>query len=266
MGHAVQDGERYRVNVLDRAVAILKAFDLSHPSLTLSEVAVRAKLHTSTCLRLLTTLRHHGMVSRDEGSGRYCLGYEILALAEVARGSGGLVEWARPVMRELCERFDETVVLSVRSGDFRIDLDQVIGQQNVRRVTALGDQKPLYAGAASQVLLSGLSDAELDAYLDRVELLKLAEHTVTDVAQLRRIVTRIRHDGVIDSFQQQSDSGGAGVAAGIFGARGELVGAIGVSVPQYRFTPSLRAKLIPAVLAGADKISRILGGRGLLSA
>ena len=85
MGHAVQDGERYRVNVLDRAVAILKAFDLSHPSLTLSEVAVRAKLHTSTCLRLLTTLRHHGMVSRDEGSGRYCLGYEILALAEVAR-------------------------------------------------------------------------------------------------------------------------------------------------------------------------------------
>lgn len=262
----MQDRERYKVNVLDRAVAVLKAFDASHTSLTLSEIAARADLHVSTCLRLLTTLRHHGMVRRDEDSARYSLGYEILALAEIARDSGGLAEWARPVMRGLCETFDETVVLSVRSGDHRIDIDQMIGQQNVRRVVSLGERRPLYAGAASQVLLSGLSDQDVEDYLGRITLEKLAEHTVTDAAELRRLMARIRREGFAESFQQQSDSGGAGVAAGIFDGRREIVGAIGISVPQYRFTPTLRGKLVPGVMAAADKISRILGGRGRLTA
>lgn len=266
MGNAeengAENGGRYRVNVLDRAILVLKAFDQQHPRLTLSEVATRVRLPVSTCLRLLATLRHHGLVSRDEQSGRFSLGYEIIALADIARSGGGLVEWARPVMHELCEAFQETVVLSVRSGDFRIDLDQVVGQQNVRRVIALGERKPLYAGAASQVLLSGFSDDELDDYLARVERVKLAEKTITDPDELRRLIARIRRDGVIESIQQQSDSGGAGVAAGIFGARDEMVGAVGVSVPQYRFTPTLRKKLAPAVKSAADRISRALGGRG----
>ncbi len=262
MGNVEEQGSRYRVNVLDRAIQVLKAFDQQHPRLTLSEVAARAQLPVSTCLRLLATLRHNGLVSRDEQSGRFSLGYEIIALADIARSGGGLVEWARPVMHELCEACQETVVLSVRSGDFRIDLDQVVGQQNVRRVIALGDRKPLYAGAASQILLSGLSEAELDDYLARVKPVKLAEHTITDPEDLRRLIVRIRSEGVIDSIQQQSDSGGAGVAAGIFDARNELVGALGISVPQYRFTPALRKKLAPAVKAAADRISRVLGGRG----
>jgi DNA-binding IclR family transcriptional regulator len=262
MGNGEEQDSRYRVNVVDRAIQVLKAFDQQHPRLTLSEIAARAGLPVSTCLRLLATLRHHGLVSRDEESGRFSLGYEIIALADIARSGGGLVEWARPVMHELCGAFQETVVLSVRSGDFRIDLDQVVGQQNVRRVIALGERKPLYAGAASQVLLSGFSEAELDDYLARVRPVKLAEHTITDPEELRRLIVRIRRDGVVESIQQQSESGGAGVAAGIFGARDEMVGAIGISVPQYRFTPTLRRTLAPAVKAAADRISRVLGGHG----
>src|SRR5690606_10063158 len=104
---------------------------LSDPSLTLSEIAQRADLHVSTCLRLLSTLRHHGLVSRNEEDGRFRLGYEVLAIAEIARSGSGLVDWAMPVMRELNEQFDETVVISARVGDFRIDLDQIVGQQAV---------------------------------------------------------------------------------------------------------------------------------------
>jgi len=255
----------YRVNVLDRTIAVLKAFTLAEPSLTLSEIAQRADLHVSTCLRLLSTLRHHGMVSRAD-DGRYRLGYEILAIAEIARSGSGLVDWAMPVMRELAEQFDETVVVSARAGDSRIDLEQIIGQRSVRRVIAIGERKPLYAGAASRVLLSGLTDEQFEAYLERVPLLKLAEQTITDRDTLRALVTATRRDGYAESVQEQSDAGGAGVSAAIYGARNEVVGAIGVSVPQFRFTPTLRAQLIPAVLGGAARISRIIGGTGRRSA
>ena len=252
----------YRVNVLDRAVAVLKAFSHAEPDLTLSEIAQRAGLHVSTCLRLLSTLRSHGLVSRNEEDGRFHLGYEIIAIAEIARSGNGLIDWAMPAMQELAEQFDETVVLSVRSGDFRIDIEQIVGQQPVRRVVTLGERRPLYAGGASRILLSGFTDEQLNAYLERVPLKKLGEQTITDPDCLRAKLADIRRDRYTESTNEQSNSGAAGVAAGIYGARDEIVGVVGVSVPQFRLTPALRAQLIPAVLAAAARISRKLGGKG----
>ncbi|NDA47546.1 MAG: hypothetical protein EBY21_09795 [Alphaproteobacteria bacterium] len=156
----MQDGERYKVNVLDRAVAVLKVFDTSHRHLTLSEIAARANLHVSTCLRLLTTLRHHGLIQRDQDNGRYCLGYEILALAEIARGSSDLAQWARPAMRELCQMFDETVVLSIRKGDYRIDLDQEIVIGHMDEIDLLGSLRGLAEAIGEQRVIFAKKGAD----------------------------------------------------------------------------------------------------------
>jgi len=251
----------YQINVLDRAVSILDAFAQSGQSLSLSEIAGQTGLHVSTCLRLLSNLKHHGLVARDDDSGRYRLGYRLLAMADTARGDSGLVATALPVMRELSHRFNETVVISVRSGDNRIDLEQVVGQQSVRRVVALGIEKPLYAGAASRVLLSGLSADELESYLERVELRKLASRTITDAGELRAALSRIRKAGYAESVQEQFDDSGGGIVAPVMGGRGEMVAALGISVPQFRFTAQLRAELIPAVIAAAQQASQAIGGR-----
>jgi len=256
------EAQLYRVNVLDRAIAILKIFRTGEPSLSLSEIAARTELHVSTCLRILSVLRRHGLVSKDEDSGRYRLGYEVLALAEIARSSGGLVDLARPMLRELSQNFNETAAISVRAGDSRIDLDQVVGEQSVRRVITLGVKKPLYAGAASRVLLSGLSDKELEGYLQRTSLERLASRTITDPEELKESLRRIRRDGYAESVKEQFEESGAGVVAPVYDARGQLIAAVGVSVPQFRFTRELRAKLIPAVKETAARISRAIGGSG----
>ena len=259
---AATEGKRpYKINVLDRAVAILEAFTTRGASLSLSEIAQETGLHVSTCLRLLSNLHFHGLVNKDEDSGRYRLGYRFLALAEIARGHTGLVETARPVMRELSHRFNETVAISVRSGDYRVDLEQVIGQQAVRRVNTLGVEKPLYAGAASRVLLSGLTSAELDDYLARVKLEKLATRTITNAEALKATLADIRTTGHAESVQEQFDDSGGGVVAPVFGVRGEVVAALGISVPQFRFTEELRAQLAPSVKEAADKVSRALTGQ-----
>lgn len=255
-------GDRpYKVNVLDRAVAILDAFAQGGPSLTLSEIALRTNLHVSTCLRLLTNLRHHGLIAKDEASGRYRLGYRLLTLAEIARGNSGLVEAALPTMRDLSRQFDETVVLSVRVGDHRVDIEQVIGQQSVRRVVTLGTEKPLYAGAASRALLAGMSSDELDGYLRRTELKKLASKTITNEAELRAALARIHQDGYAESVQEQYDNSGGGVVSMIRGVRSEVIGVVGISVPQFRFSEDLKQKLRPAVVAAATRISHSIAGR-----
>ncbi|MBF9033307.1 helix-turn-helix domain-containing protein [Rhodobacterales bacterium HKCCE2091] len=251
----------YQINVLDRAVAILDAFGQHGPTLSLSEIAGHTGLHVSTCLRLLSNLRHHGLVARDEDGGRYRLGYRLLAMAELARGDSGLVEVALPTMRDLSRLFNETVVISVRVGDARVDLEQVVGQQSVRRVVTLGVEKPLYAGAASRVLLAGLTAAELDDYFERVELKKLASRTITNPETLRGTLAEIRAKGYAESVQEQFDDSGGGIVAPVFGGRGEIVAALGMSVPQFRFTEDLRKRIIPEVVKSANTVSRAIGGR-----
>src|SRR5437868_962629 len=77
----------YKVNVLERTISILRTFDGTRPALTLSEICALTELHPSTATRLLTTLQRHGFLSRDNETNRYCLGYEILSLAEIVRAS-----------------------------------------------------------------------------------------------------------------------------------------------------------------------------------
>lgn len=252
----IGESERpYRIAVLDKAMVILDTFVRHGPVLSLGEISALTGINVSTTMRLLVNLRYHGMVARSEDNGKYSLGYRLLTLADAARGRSSLVEFALPAMRELTREFNETSVLSIRSGDYRIDLEQVVGNQTVRRVLTLGLQKPLYSGAASRVLLSGFSPAELQSYLDRVKLVKIATDTITDPEVLKASLIEIRANGYAWSVQEQADNSGAGVVAPILGVRGEIIAALGVSVPQFRFTNELRDSLIPAVKKAAESIS-----------
>jgi DNA-binding IclR family transcriptional regulator len=246
----------YRVNVLERAITILRAFERSRPRLALGEVAAIAKLPPSTTLRLLSTLSREGFVIRDPSTGHFALGYEVIALAEQARVQSALVECARPIMRDVRDVTGETVYLSVRTGDFRIDLEQVNGSNSVRRVISLGEPKPLYIGAAGKVLLAALTDGEIDDYLARTELKKVGERTITDKEMLRGEIMKARRRGLAESVRERS-SDGAQIAVSIRGAR-TTAGALTITLPD-RLLNEKRADCTAALTDGSKRISAFLG-------
>lgn len=254
-----EERPEYRVNVLERAIMILHSFSLSNPTMSLSEVSARTGLHPSTATRLLATLQRHGLVSRDETTNRFSLGYELLSLAEIARSSSSLATWSEAVMRKLRDRFNETVFISVREGDFRIDIEQMVGLQDVRRVVSTGVAKPLYIAATSKVLLAAMPDDEIDAYLARTELVAYGPHTFTNPDALREEIRHIRAAGYAESAGEHNNTGGMAIAAPIFDGRGNAVGALSVTVPAYRMTEELKSGLIRGVVAGAAEIRANLG-------
>lgn len=254
------NGTSHRVAAVDRALRILESFTAAKPELGLIEVAKRAKLHKATAHRLLRTLAARGFVTKHPETGRYRLGYRLVPLAEIAKEQDGLTAAAKPIMRQVRDILNETVFLSVRSGDYRYDLDQVEGQRDVRRVLRIGERKELYAGAASKVLLSDLSDEEIAEYLSHTPLTAFSPTTVTDADQLMSEIRAIRSAGYAESWDERN-SGGAGASAGIVGPSGEILASIGVSMPVPRYTPEVRQQSIRAILEGANAISHLLGAR-----
>ncbi len=113
------------------------------------------------------------------------------------------------MMRDIRNQVSETVILSVRSGDFCVNIDSVEGLNSMRRMADLGVQAPLYVGAASKVLLAGREDDEIEAYLGRSDLTALQESTIMGRNARWREIRSIRKRGFAESKGELFAGGGA---------------------------------------------------------
>src|SRR5205814_5588295 len=112
----MQTEGRYKVQVIDRALAILEVLAGEGPALTLAELATRMKLPKSTMLRLLGVLQQHRFVHREPRSGDYQLGLKLVELGAIASAQLDFVNRARPHLHRLMSVTGETVFLSVLDG------------------------------------------------------------------------------------------------------------------------------------------------------
>src|SRR5258706_9100282 len=158
---------RYSIEVRSRAIDILCAFSHARPLMGLAEIVQAVRLPKTTVFRVLSSLVERGFCRWDAQAGKYSLGFELLRLADIRRRQSNVHDVALPVMREIRNEVNETVILSVKSGDFRVHIDFVEGLHPMRRTADLGVRAPLYAGAASKVLLAGMEDEEIEPYLER---------------------------------------------------------------------------------------------------
>ena len=122
MAAATEPGTRVRGKrppegepVIDRALALLAAFDASKRKLTLRELSRRSGIPVSSTLRLAGRLLAWGALERDE-EGRYSIGLRLLEVASLAPRGHGLRQVALPFMSDLAAVTKQHVQLAVREG------------------------------------------------------------------------------------------------------------------------------------------------------
>jgi IclR family pca regulon transcriptional regulator len=105
-----------------------------------------------------------------------------------------------------------------------------------------------------RVLLSRLPDTELEAYLERVELVPLSPRTLTSRDGLRKELAKVRSQGwaLVD---QELEEGLRSVAAPIGDRSGHTIAAVNLSAHASRMSiEEGRRRLVPALLATAARI------------
>ena len=260
MSQMDDEANGYTIGVMVKMADILSAFSHAQPSLTLKDVMKATKLPKTTAFRILSTLVSLGYCDFDPRTGEYSLGFVFLKLADIRRRQANVHAVAIPVMREIRNESKETVALSVRSGEQRVHIDFMEGLHPLRRTTEIGVGTPLYVGAASKVLLAGMPDGEIDAYLARTPLKRFQDTTITDPDALRREIAQIRRLGYAES-RGELYSGGGGLAAPLKDWSENTVAAIDVLTPDSRYTPEHREACIKLLIEGAASISERLGYR-----
>lgn len=153
MKAAETKGVEQRVESVERALAILEAFNEEEPALSLAQLSQRTGLYKSTILRLAASLERFGYLARDE-DGRFRLGPSLWRLGSLSRKAYDLGEYVRPVLRDLVAETGETAAFYVRAGDKRLCLYRLNSPRPVRHHLDEGALLPIDRGASGKVLLA----------------------------------------------------------------------------------------------------------------
>lgn len=150
------------VAAVDRAFAILAAFNVEQDCLSLAEIARRTGLYKSTILRLIVSLEKAGFV-RKLVDGRYSVGPEPLRLSQLYQTSFRLRDVIHPLLESITEESGETSSFYVLENGSRVVLFRVEPKRAVRVSVVEGARFPLHTGAAGKILraFSKLNDPAL---------------------------------------------------------------------------------------------------------
>ncbi|MGE3267238.1 MAG: IclR family transcriptional regulator [Chloroflexota bacterium] len=251
------------VRAVERAAAILDALASSAGRSSLTEIAAAAKLTLPTTLRLLRTLVRCGLVLQSQDGG-YILGFRILELAHALTQQLDVAAVGQSYLNAARNAVDETTVLVVRTGDYWTPIAFAEATQPVRRVMHLGERVPLYADSAGKLILAHDSDAEIERYLQRAELVPYSATTTCDPDQIRAEISRIRQRGYAWSVNARG-AGGAGTAHPVYRHGGELAAALLIVCPASRFDEAAQAQYLEVAARSAQELSVVLGWRPDLS-
>ena len=181
-----------RVQSVARAAELLKALGAHGGPASVFDLADRCGLNRSTAWRILATLEDEGLVERDPATGRYEIGYALVALGAAA-GHEPLIRRAHPALRALAEACLETASLAVPRGMQLVYVDQVQAP-HVMAADWLGRATPLHATSTGKALLAWLSEDDIGAALPgRLE--RFTDTTITTRPVLRTELAQVRARG-----------------------------------------------------------------------
>ncbi len=246
------------VQSIKRACKILDILSESNLPLGVSEISERAGLPKSTVYRILQTLLKCGYVAQNHE--RYHLGINALRIGEAYKQQSGLGSIANPIMETLWKVTGETVHLVVRNQFRAYYLKKIESTHPVRMFSRVGEPLSLYSTAAGKAMLAYISPKEFEVYKNSTRLLPKTSKTITSWDKLIKELEKIRILGYsVDDME--NEEGIRCVGAPIFNLTGNVIGAISISAPAYRFDTIKIQKFGELVKEAANKISENLGYR-----
>lgn len=244
-----------KVNSIDKALTILRAFAPYNQEMGTSEISQKLGFHKATVSRILLTLTRQGFLRQSARTKKFVLGPSVIDLARAVSQSlkTNLVQIAKPFIDELRDALKETIILEVLSGESTFMAYIAEGPRLVRLAGSIGDRVPIHASAGAKAVVAFLTP-ETRALLLKAKLHRFTKNTITDRRVLERQLAGIRKQGIAFD-QEEIDEGTGAVAAPIFSHEGAPVAAVVVAGPSQRITRSSDGAMISALKEVAAKIS-----------
>lgn len=255
------------VPALEKALDILEYLVFAERHMTVAELSAALDIPQASAFRIVNTLTHRGYLAKRP-NGEVHLGPRNALLNRAYVSSNDLRRRAHPYMVELRERTKNAVELAYldETEIAFIDVLESLMPITVRFTRTVGAPLIGSSNPITLAILSALSEARRRDVLDRMEEVRLSLLHVRpalkkfefahDIDHQR--LDRIRAQGFAADYGYQTEHV-TRIAAPIFNAGGEVLGALGIAGPETYLPESRGAEAAAHVLAVTRELSSEFG-------
>lgn len=247
----------------DVVSSVLKVFGIvdalsEQKEIGITELAQRLMMSKSTIYRFLQTMKSLGIVAQEGESDKYRLTLKLFEISAKALEYVDLIELANKEMEVIAKETGETLHLGALDGSEIIYLHKIDSTYRLRMHSRIGRRNPCYSTAIGKVLLSALSDTEVETLLKEVEFVQHTVNTLKNIEELKQELAIVREQHYAEDREEQ-EVGLHCVAAPIYDRLGHTIAAISVSLPLVRFEQENLSRLVELLHQAGRNVSNQLG-------
>jgi IclR family transcriptional regulator, KDG regulon repressor len=245
------------LQTIQKAGELLTLFDREHNEWGVREVAVKLEMAKSSAHDLMSSLAKLGFLTKTEDN-RYRLGWRLVTLSETLLATTELRKESHSVLEDLAMEYQETIHLAILDDTQAVYVDKLEGRQAVRvELTSLGARLYAHCSALGKVLLAFKDEEQVRRIIQTAGLPRFTDHTITDEEDLIQNLVKIRKQGFAYDLEEILPDLCC-VAAPIYDHSGNVIAAISMSIPAFRFRRS-QTDFRDGVIRAAKNISKRLG-------
>lgn len=224
------------LEALARGLRVIQSFDRDRKQLSLSVVARLVELPRASVRRTLHTLVQLGFAETDGKLFR--LTPRVLTLAGAYLLSNPIASILQPAIERLSGEINESCSAAVLDGDDVVMIVHASPARVLPLSAQVGLRIPAFASSLGRILAASLPDADLDAFLTRIQPQKLTDQTTIDKALLRRTILKARDDGY-SLVDREVEVGFRSISVALQRLDGKTIAALNIGIHSERGTPEM---------------------------
>lgn len=240
---------------LQKGLSIIEAFDSVHSRLTASQAGQRCGLTRTAARRHLLTLVHLGYAATD--GKLFWLAPRILRLGQAYLESARLPNAVQPYLQRVTAGTGETAYMAVLDHHDTVYIARSGTHRHMNTGYILGSRVQAHVTAAGMMMLSLMEEPALDAWMASVTLKPFTSFSVIDPHELRQRLAIARQQGWYLS-EQQLEMNYRGIAVPVYDHKGQVLGAMSVSMPMNHESAESAVKRVLPVLQDTARSMRQL--------
>jgi DNA-binding IclR family transcriptional regulator len=183
-----------RVPAVDKCFKILEFLAGSQSPMGISELSNKLNFNKSTVFNIIYTLADLEFLEWVPGN-KVRLGIKLYALGREAGADSIIISRIHPYLETINQKTKLSVFLGLRSERKAVIVDKVDSSYDIMVSSEMGMKIPLTAGAGGQVLLSQLSETQIDKILQEDKLKKFTPSTEIDPRRFKNKVKKVQLEG-----------------------------------------------------------------------
>jgi len=246
---------KYPIKTIINCSNVLNYFIKKNKPVTLTELSEKLNLYPSSVYRILDTLNY---VDKLPDSESYQLGLKALELGMAKLSQIDIIKEARPFLKELSRKINENVYLGTLFESSVLYQAKVEAFRSIKLDTHLGTRGHFNCTALGKALVAFLPKSEREKIYQNLGFHKSTKNTITSKKQFEKEISKVRSKGfAIDNEENEEDI--QCIAAPIRDYSSEVIAAISISGPSYRFNIKEEKTIRKEIIQYAQNISKCLG-------